>query len=468
MDTNAIFRKTHKGLEEIERRTYRLPPRERLLLIQVDGKRSLDTLAGKAGLEREGLDTAARLLSGGFIEVAPNMAIKLGGQALARQDSAPSAGYVAPLVGGSVPHAQPHPQPPYHSPHPATPASRPAPAHSASPSGAPPRHNVPRAAQTAPADARTDRRSGNWLTSTVAHLTNLFTASPEYETPQPESRATGRPHQPAATPKPADRGHAPDLAATVIREPVIDLTAAAEPSFAATGTARRPIAQAAAKPARQKPTADEAMQALLAATAAQVAVVDLTAAHEPALRDDSSLAIPPGWPAHPVPGEASQVARPSATPDAHQTGEMSGRRLISTPKAPVGNAAFPASADLRLHKLSAGTLPVAATAPQPAQQETLAAAEPADSVACPQRSTCPGCPRCPGNSVSLARNFMKQSLQRFTGQAGASLEGILDQCRTLVELQRQFEPWLRNLLLTAEGVMEAPGLAAKLQRMLLQ
>jgi hypothetical protein len=68
----------------------------------------------------------------------------------------------------------------------------------------------------------------------------------------------------------------------------------------------------------------------------------------------------------------------------------------------------------------------------------------------------------------MARNFMKENLTRLSGKATSSLTQVLDQCRTLAELQRQFEPWLRDLLLTTEGVMEAPNLAGKLQRMLLQ
>jgi hypothetical protein len=63
---------------------------------------------------------------------------------------------------------------------------------------------------------------------------------------------------------------------------------------------------------------------------------------------------------------------------------------------------------------------------------------------------------------------MKESLIRFSGKTESTLTLVLDQCRSLAELQRQFEPWLRDLLLTTEGVTEAPSLAAKLQRMLLQ
>jgi len=46
MDGNATFAKTPKGVEEIEKRTYRLPPKTRQVLIFVDGKRNRTTLGG--------------------------------------------------------------------------------------------------------------------------------------------------------------------------------------------------------------------------------------------------------------------------------------------------------------------------------------------------------------------------------------------------------------------------------------
>jgi hypothetical protein len=46
MDGNATFAKTPKGVEEVEKRTYRLPPKTRQVLIFVDGKRNRATLGG--------------------------------------------------------------------------------------------------------------------------------------------------------------------------------------------------------------------------------------------------------------------------------------------------------------------------------------------------------------------------------------------------------------------------------------
>lgn len=46
MDGNATFAKTPKGVEEIEKRTCRLPPKTRQVLIFVDGKRNRTTLGG--------------------------------------------------------------------------------------------------------------------------------------------------------------------------------------------------------------------------------------------------------------------------------------------------------------------------------------------------------------------------------------------------------------------------------------
>lgn len=46
MDGNLTFAKTPKGVEEVEKRTYRLPPKTRQVLIFVDGKRNRTTLGG--------------------------------------------------------------------------------------------------------------------------------------------------------------------------------------------------------------------------------------------------------------------------------------------------------------------------------------------------------------------------------------------------------------------------------------
>lgn len=211
-------------------------------------------------------------------------------------------------------------------------------------------------------------------------------------------------------------------------EPVIDLTAESEPRFAA-----RP---ATAEP---RPTPAPARQVARQQTTAEGSLRTRAALHEPVvdLTDPSDLLWGDEFPSEVLPPEIAPTSlTPTRPPPAPATG-LSARR----PSGP-------------------GTQMVA---PSAVQEAALP-----DPDICAQRGTCPGCPRCPGNSVSLARNFMKENLIRLSGKATSSLTQVLDQCRTLAELQRQFEPWLRDLLLTAEGVTEAPNLAGKLQRMLLQ
>lgn len=61
----TLYRKTAKGLSEIETRENRLPPRVRSALILVDGKRSLETLRGLIGAQAD--ETLGQLLEQGFI-----------------------------------------------------------------------------------------------------------------------------------------------------------------------------------------------------------------------------------------------------------------------------------------------------------------------------------------------------------------------------------------------------------------
>jgi len=63
----TIYRKTAKGLSEIETRQYRLTPRARSALILVDGKR--DVLAVKALISQQADETLALLLEQGMIEL---------------------------------------------------------------------------------------------------------------------------------------------------------------------------------------------------------------------------------------------------------------------------------------------------------------------------------------------------------------------------------------------------------------
>lgn len=62
-----IYRKTAKGVAEIETRAHKLPPRPRGLLILIDGKRDSSALGALAPQQVEA--TLAALLSEGFIEV---------------------------------------------------------------------------------------------------------------------------------------------------------------------------------------------------------------------------------------------------------------------------------------------------------------------------------------------------------------------------------------------------------------
>lgn len=66
-----VYRKTAKGVAEIETRAHRLPPRLRGALIVVDGKRPDTELAA---LMPQATDSLAQLLQGGFIEVVMTLA----------------------------------------------------------------------------------------------------------------------------------------------------------------------------------------------------------------------------------------------------------------------------------------------------------------------------------------------------------------------------------------------------------
>lgn len=63
-----VYRKTAKGLTEIETRAHKLPPRLRSALILVDGKRSSDELSRLVLQDPDG--TLQALVDGGFIEAA--------------------------------------------------------------------------------------------------------------------------------------------------------------------------------------------------------------------------------------------------------------------------------------------------------------------------------------------------------------------------------------------------------------
>jgi len=69
---STVYRKTAKGVTEIETRAHRLVPRLRGALILVDGKRTDDDLAPLVG--GEAAATLASLRSDGFIEVLATLA----------------------------------------------------------------------------------------------------------------------------------------------------------------------------------------------------------------------------------------------------------------------------------------------------------------------------------------------------------------------------------------------------------
>lgn len=125
MNADVVYRKTQKGVDEVERRVYRLAVKERLLLILVDGKRSVREISGR---ERDWGDVATKLLADGYIELAPPTRMTI------------------PL--------RERPQPPAAAPMPPR-AATPAQPRTAAPTGTPNR---------------------NWLTNTMSQLSEFFTS----------------------------------------------------------------------------------------------------------------------------------------------------------------------------------------------------------------------------------------------------------------------------------------------------
>jgi hypothetical protein len=91
----TIYRKTPKGITEIETRALRLAPRLRSALILVDGKRSDDELS--AMILSEPAATLAGLLEGGFIEILSSLAepAPRAAKPAAPGEAAPAAGAAA-------------------------------------------------------------------------------------------------------------------------------------------------------------------------------------------------------------------------------------------------------------------------------------------------------------------------------------------------------------------------------------
>lgn len=68
----TVYRKTAKGVAEIETRAHRLLPRMRSALILIDGRKTDDELTGMIQVDPPG--TLASLLADGFIEVLATLA----------------------------------------------------------------------------------------------------------------------------------------------------------------------------------------------------------------------------------------------------------------------------------------------------------------------------------------------------------------------------------------------------------
>ena len=73
MKMETVFAKTAKGVEEMTRRTYRLPARMRGLLIMMDGRTPAFELLSRAVNAEEAREFVTTLVTEGFIEaVAPS------------------------------------------------------------------------------------------------------------------------------------------------------------------------------------------------------------------------------------------------------------------------------------------------------------------------------------------------------------------------------------------------------------
>jgi hypothetical protein len=94
-----IYRKTAKGVAEIETRAHRLPPRMRSALILVDGKRSDASLATM--IQQQATETLHALAGQGFIEV---LTVAAGPAALATPAAAAAP---APLAAAALRPAAP-------------------------------------------------------------------------------------------------------------------------------------------------------------------------------------------------------------------------------------------------------------------------------------------------------------------------------------------------------------------------
>lgn len=95
---SIIFRKTAKGVHEIETREHRLPPRLRNVLILVDGRRDVATLRGLVPQQVD--DVLNMLVEQAFIEAAGQAAPAPAPRAA---DDARIQGTVSPVAASSAP-----------------------------------------------------------------------------------------------------------------------------------------------------------------------------------------------------------------------------------------------------------------------------------------------------------------------------------------------------------------------------
>ncbi|MDX2218575.1 MAG: hypothetical protein SF172_06075 [Burkholderiales bacterium] len=70
MNPALVFGKTAKGREEIEKRTWRIDSRRRMLLIMVDGIHTAEDLASKSATPEDAFSHLQSLWTEGFIEPA--------------------------------------------------------------------------------------------------------------------------------------------------------------------------------------------------------------------------------------------------------------------------------------------------------------------------------------------------------------------------------------------------------------
>lgn len=93
MNPALVFGKTAKGREEVEKRTWRIDSRRRMLLIMVDGVHTAEDLATKSAQPEDAFSQLQSLWTEGFIEPAS-------GERAAPEAPAPAAAAAPVAVGG--------------------------------------------------------------------------------------------------------------------------------------------------------------------------------------------------------------------------------------------------------------------------------------------------------------------------------------------------------------------------------